>query len=145
MDIHSIQQANNAYQKAQSAKSASEKANPSVKQDVKEKEEQIAKVLPTIELKDVLEYTKSNSSIILTSKHSSKIKEITVAGMGREYTYTTEQNLRPKSMHDFELSLEDLKLFKSQFAGIRSIHKAMNLKLNVKFSDGNTATTCINA
>ena len=38
MDIHSIQQANNAYQKAQSAKSASEKANPSVKQDVKEKE-----------------------------------------------------------------------------------------------------------
>lgn len=111
----------------------------------KEKEAQIAKVLPTIELKDVLEYTKSNSSIILTSKHSSKIKEITVAGMGREYTYTTEQNLRPKSMHDFELSLEDLKLFKSQFAGIRSIHKAMNLKLNVKFSDGNTATTCINA
>ena len=38
MDIHSIQQANSAYQKAQSAKSVSEKANPSVKQDVKEKE-----------------------------------------------------------------------------------------------------------
>ena len=38
MDIHSIQQANSAYQKAQSAKSASETANPSVKQDVKEKD-----------------------------------------------------------------------------------------------------------
>lgn len=38
MDIHSIQQANSAYQKAQSAKSVSEKANPSVKQDAKEKE-----------------------------------------------------------------------------------------------------------
>ena len=38
MDIHSIQQANSAYQKAQSAKSVSEKANPSVKQDVKEKD-----------------------------------------------------------------------------------------------------------
>lgn len=110
-----------------------------------DKEAQPQKVSPLRELKDVLEFTKSNSSIVLTSKHASKIKEITVASMGKEYTYTTEQNLRPKSLNDFELSLEALKLFKAQFVGIISIHKAMTLKFNVKFSDGNTATTRITA
>jgi len=109
------------------------------------KEAEISNVIPVNELKDVLEFTKSNSSIILTSKHASKIKEITVVGFGKEYTYTVEQNLRPKSMLDFELSLEDLKLFKAQFAGIKRIHKTMNLRLNVKFSDGNTASTCVQA
>lgn len=38
MDIHSIQQANSAYQKAQSAKSVTDKTNPSVKKEVQEKE-----------------------------------------------------------------------------------------------------------
>lgn len=100
---------------------------------------------PVKELKDVMEFSKSNSSIILTSKHDSKIQEITVTNMGKEYTYTEKQNLRPKSTHDFELSLEDLKIFKALFVGIRPIHKTMSMKLNIKFSDGYTTTTHIDA